>query len=83
MIENNFNRRDFLKVLGWGGAAVALSACGNTSVEDGTEFVTAHSTEGMPEYAIPGVYVHFNSTCAQCDCSHPGGCCTPRAAAFT
>jgi len=70
MIENNFNRRDFLKVLGWGGAAVALSACGNTSVEDGTEFVTAHSTEGMPEYAIPGVYVHFNSTCAQCD----GGC---------
>ncbi|MEQ1813079.1 MAG: molybdopterin-dependent oxidoreductase [Candidatus Nitrotoga sp.] len=70
MMENNFNRRDFLKVLGWGGAAVALSACGNTSVEDGTEFVTSHATAAMPEYAIPGVYVHYNSTCAQCD----GGC---------
>jgi len=39
MIENSFNRRDFLKVMGWGGAAVALSGCGNTSVQDGVEIV--------------------------------------------
>lgn len=70
MIENNFNRRDFLKVMGWGGAGVALSACGNTSVESGPEFVTSDATAALPEFAIAGVYVHYNSTCAQCD----GGC---------
>ena len=42
MIENDFNRRDFLKVLGWGGAAVTLSGCGITSVEDGKETVTSY-----------------------------------------
>ena len=65
MIENSFNRRDFLKVLGWGGAAVALSGCGNTSVEDGREVVTSYSEPA--EYVIPSIGVYFNSTCAQCD----------------
>lgn len=65
MIENGFNRRDFLKVLGWGGAAVALSGCGNTSVEDGKEIVTSYVEPA--EYALPGIGVYFNSTCAQCD----------------
>ncbi len=65
MIDNNFNRRDFLKVLGWGGAAVTLSACGNTSVEDGRELVTSYSEPA--DYVIPGIGVYFNSTCAQCD----------------
>ncbi len=65
MIENEFNRRDFLKVLGWGGAAVALSGCGNTSVQDGAEIVTSYVEP--PEYAVPGIGVYFNSTCAQCD----------------
>ncbi len=65
MIDNNFNRRDFLKVLGWGGTAVALSACGNTSVEDGRELVTSYSEPA--DYVIPGIGVYFNSTCAQCD----------------
>ena len=65
MIENSFNRRDFLKVLGWGGTAVALSACGNTSIQDGVETVVSYVE--LPEYAIPGISVYFNSTCAQCD----------------
>ncbi|MDO8414500.1 MAG: molybdopterin-dependent oxidoreductase [Gallionellaceae bacterium] len=62
---DNFDRRDFLKVLGWGGAAVALSGCGNTSVEDGREIVTSYSEPA--EYVIPSIGVYFNSTCAQCD----------------
>lgn len=72
MIENGFNRRDFLKVLGWGGTAVALSGCGNTSVQDGAELVTSYVEP--PEYALPGIGVYFNSTCAQCDagCSITG-----------
>lgn len=72
MIENGFNRRDFLKVLGWGGAAAALSGCGNTSVQDGAEIVTSYVEPA--EYALPGIGVYFNSTCAQCDagCSLTG-----------
>ncbi len=65
MIENSFNRRDFLKVLGWGGAAVSLSGCGFTSIQDGVETVVSYVEP--PEYAIPGISVYFNSTCAQCD----------------
>lgn len=65
MIENSFNRRDFLKVLGWGGATVALSGCGNTSIENGREIVTSYVE--LPAYVIPSIGVYFNSTCAQCD----------------
>jgi len=65
MIENSFNRRNFLKVLGWGGATAALSGCGNTSVEDGKEFVTSYVETA--DYIIPSIGTYFNSTCAQCD----------------
>lgn len=65
MIENSFNRRDFLKVLGCGGATVALSGCGNTSVEDGREYVTSYVETA--DYIIPSIGTYFNSTCAQCD----------------
>ena len=65
MIENGFNRRDFLKVLGWGGTAVALSGCGNTSIENGKETVVSYVEP--EDYAIPSIGVYFNSTCAQCD----------------
>src|ERR1035438_8098881 len=61
----SFDRRDFLKVLGWSGAAVALSGCGNGSVEDGKETVVSY-VEAM-DYMIPSISVYFNSTCAQCD----------------
>ena len=65
MIENDFNRRDFLKVLGWGGTAVALSGCGYTSIENGSETVVSYATP--PSYVIPSISNYFNSTCAQCD----------------
>ena len=60
-----FDRRDFLKVLGWGGTAVALSGCGNTSIQDGKETVVSYVEAA--DYVIPGVAVYYNSTCAQCD----------------
>ena len=67
-----FDRRDFLKVLGWGGAAVALTGCGNGSVEDGKETVVSYVETN--DYMIPSISVYFNSTCAQCDagCSITG-----------
>ena len=67
-----FDRRDFLKVLGWGGAAVALSGCGNGSVEDGKETVVSYVETN--DYMVPSISVYFNSTCAQCDagCSITG-----------
>ncbi len=72
MIDSGFDRRDFLKVMGWSGAAVALSGCGNTSVEDGRETVVSYVEAN--DYMVPGVGVYFNSTCAQCDagCSISG-----------
>ena len=60
-----FDRRDFLKVLGWGGVAVALNGCGNTSVEDGRETVVSYVETN--DYMIPSISTYFNSTCAQCD----------------
>lgn len=65
MIDSGFDRRDFLKVLGWGGAAVALSGCGNTSIENGKETVVSYVEAS--DYMIPGIGVYYNSTCAQCD----------------
>ena len=65
MIDSSFDRRDFLKVLGWSGAAVALGGCGNTSIEDGRETVVSYSEPA--DYVIPGIGVYYNSTCAQCD----------------
>ncbi len=65
MIDSGFDRRDFLKVLGWGGAAVALSGCGNTSIQDGKETVVSYVEAA--DYVIPGIGVYYNSTCAQCD----------------
>ena len=65
MIDSGIDRRDFLKVLGWSGAAVALSGCGNTSVEDGKETVVSYVEAN--DYMIPGIGVYYNSTCAQCD----------------
>ena len=65
MAGHPFDRRDFLKVLGWSGAAVALSGCGNTSIEDGRETVVSYVEAN--DYMVPGIGVYYNSTCAQCD----------------
>ncbi len=72
MMNNDFDRRDFLKVLGWGGTAVALTGCGNGMVESGKETVVSYVEAS--DYMIPSVSVYFNSTCSQCDagCSITG-----------
>jgi molybdopterin-containing oxidoreductase family iron-sulfur binding subunit len=72
MMDSGFDRRDFLKVMGWGGTAVALSGCGNTSIEDGKETVVSYVEAA--DYVIPGVGVYYNSACLQCDagCSITG-----------
>lgn len=60
-------RRDFLKVMGWTGAGVAVAACDRPSYithREGRNHVVSYV---MPEeYAIPGVGVWYASTCAQC-----------------
>ena len=65
MMDSSFDRRDFLKVLGWGGTATALGGCGFTSNEDGKETVVSYSEP--TDYMIPGIAVYYNSTCTQCD----------------
>lgn len=71
MSGNEINRRDFLKVMGWGGAGVALAGCDmptTVTLEEGKEVVTSYV---LPEeYVIPGVGVYYASTCQQC----PAGC---------
>ncbi len=71
-MNSGFDRREFLKVLGWGGTAVALSGCGNGMVENGKETVVSYVETN--DYMIPSISVYFNSTCAQCDagCSITG-----------
>ncbi len=61
---NNVNRRDFLRVLGWGGATVSLTACGGTSIDTGAETVRSYSEP--EDFNIPGVGVYYASTCTQC-----------------
>ena len=72
MMNSGFDRRDFLKVLGWGGTAVALTGCGNGMVESGKETVVSYVETS--DFMVPSVSVYFNSTCAQCDagCSITG-----------
>jgi anaerobic selenocysteine-containing dehydrogenase len=61
----NMERRDFLRVLGWGGASASLGACGFTSVESGVENVQSYVN---PEpFNVPGVGVYYASTCTQCE----------------
>jgi molybdopterin-containing oxidoreductase family iron-sulfur binding subunit len=62
-------RRDFLRVLGWGGASVtasaSLSACGFTSVDSGVE--TVKSYVEPEDFNVPGVGIYYASTCTQCE----------------
>jgi len=64
MSGSGVNRRDFLQIVGLGGTAMALSACGNTSIESGVELVQSYV---QPEnFVVPGVGVYYASTCTQC-----------------
>ncbi len=65
----NEQRRDFLRVLGWGGASVsasaALGACGFTSVDSGVE--TVKSYVNPEDFNVPGVAIYYASTCTECE----------------
>ena len=64
MSGSGVSRRDFLQIVGLGGATVALSGCGNTSIESGVELVESFV---QPEnFVVPGVGVYYASTCMQC-----------------
>lgn len=60
-------RREFLRVMGWGGVGTTLAGCDmptTVTVEEGKEEVVAYLQP--EEYVIPGVGVWYASTCAQC-----------------
>ncbi|HEX2203577.1 MAG TPA: hypothetical protein VHG91_09780, partial [Longimicrobium sp.] len=57
-------RRDFLKVLGAGGAGVATVGCSTGHVEKLIPYVV------HPEEIVPGVPTYYASTCREC----PAGC---------
>ena len=64
MSGSGVSRRDFLQIVGLGGTAIALSGCGNTSIESGAELVESYV---QPEnFVVPGVGVYYASTCTQC-----------------
>lgn len=71
MASTKIDRRNFLKVLGLGGAGAALAGCDMPSyatLEEGEEQV--YSYLAPEEYVIPGIGVWYASTCLQC----PAGC---------
>lgn len=61
------NRRNFLKLMGWGGAGTALAGCDmptTVTLEEGEEEVVSYLAP--EEFVIPGVGVWYASTCQQC-----------------
>ncbi|MCR4376971.1 MAG: molybdopterin-dependent oxidoreductase [Rhodospirillales bacterium] len=73
MSKTKINRRNFLKVLGLGGAGAALAGCdmpSTVTLEEGEEKI--YSYLAPEEYVIPGVGVWYASTCLQC----PAACGT-------
>lgn len=61
---SNLKRRDFLRVLGFGGASLGVSGCGFTSIDSGVE--TVESQVEPEDFNIPGIGVYYASTCTQC-----------------
>lgn len=73
MTAKKIDRRNFLKVLGLGGAGAALSGCDLPSyvtLEEGEEQIFSYLAP--EEYVIPGIGVWYASTCLQC----PAACGT-------
>lgn len=67
MSLDRMNRRTFLKLLGLGGSGslpIHFSGCGNASIEEGQEAVSAYVDP--TEFVIPGDEVWYASTCRQC-----------------
>jgi molybdopterin-containing oxidoreductase family iron-sulfur binding subunit len=64
MSGSGLSRRDFMQIVGLGGASMALTGCGHTSIESGVELVESYV---QPEnFVVPGVGIYYASTCTQC-----------------
>jgi len=66
-MATKIDRRNFLKVLGLGGAGAALAGCDMPSyatLEEGEEQVFSYLAP--EEYMVPGIGVWYASTCLQC-----------------
>lgn len=67
-MSGKIDRRNFLKIMGLGGAGTALGGCdlpSTVTLEEGKEEVVSYL---MPEeYVIPGVGVWYATTCTQCE----------------
>ena len=63
-MSDGLRRRDFLKVLGVGGAGASVAGCSTDKVERLIPYVTA------PEEITPGVATWYASACGEC----PSGC---------
>lgn len=67
MALDKIKRRDFLKIMGWGGAGATLAGCDmptTVTLEEGKEEVVSYLVP--EEYVIPGIGVWYASTCQQC-----------------
>jgi len=67
MSLDKVKRRDFLKIMGWGGAGATLAGCDmptTRTLEEGKEEVVSYLAP--EEYVIPGIGVWYASTCQQC-----------------
>lgn len=67
MSLDKMKRREFLRVMGWGGVGTTLAGCdmpSTVTIEEGKEEVVAYLAP--EEYVIPGVGIWYASTCAQC-----------------
>ena len=66
MRSNDINRRDFLKMVGWGATGTALAACdlpSTVTLEEGKETVVSYLSP--EEYNVPGIGVWYASACTQ------------------
>ncbi len=63
-MSDGMKRRRFLKVLGAGGGAAAMTGCTTDSVEKLIPYLIP------PENEIPGIATYYASTCREC----PAGC---------
>ncbi|MDA1080419.1 MAG: 4Fe-4S dicluster domain-containing protein [Gemmatimonadetes bacterium] len=60
VVQEPVRRRDFLKVLGVGGAAAATVGCYSDQVEKLIPYVAS------PDNTVPGVSTYYASTCREC-----------------
>ncbi|MBA3466845.1 MAG: twin-arginine translocation signal domain-containing protein, partial [Gemmatimonadaceae bacterium] len=59
-VKQGATRRDFLKVLGAGGAVTTMVGCGTEKVEKLIPYLVS------PDQTVPGVSTYYATTCREC-----------------